>query len=903
MELLLPAARLLPKTVWAEGLELSTLERITDAFIAFDRQWRFTYLNAEAERLLQRSRQELLGRDVWEEFPEAVHSAFHRQYHRAMAEQVPVCFEEYYPPLSVWFEVRAYPSEDGLSIFFRDIQEWKRAERVLRESEQFLRSVLDSLSAHIAVLDEAGVIVSVNEAWRRFAARHGLVAGTCRDCHCGVGENYLAVADAAARQGLEDSRAAARGIRDVLAGLREGFEQEYALGGDASAPQWFQMRVTRYVGPGPMRVVVTHEDITARRVAEEATRRLAREEAAREEAEAARARLHAVFERITDGFLAFDRDWRSTYANQHAERYLSLKREQLLGRHLRECFPGEAGAQLEELMVRAAREQVPLEAEVPSAIPGRWSRFVMYPSPEGVSVYFRDITEQWRTQEALRHSEAKLSGLVSLAADAIIAVDEEQRIRLFNEGARHTFGYQPEEVMGQSLHLLLPEREREPHAQHFQGFATSAEKASRRMGTRRRVEGRRKDGELFPAEVSITRLELGDERIYAAVLRDVTEQRKREESQRFLAEVGASLARSLDYMETARAVARLVVPALADGCALLLGEGPLEKRQRVVAASEPTWEASMRGDSLGEAMEQAVRTGEPVLVPGGRLLALPLVVHERSLGALVLVLGPARQAQGPEELVLLRALAHRASQALENARLYVTAQQAITLRNETLSIVSHDLRAPLSAISLLTTLTEQYQIPKGEAGNGARESLGRIRQSVLDMNRLIEDLLAVARLEAGRLSMDMEEVEVALLLTMARETNELLAADKSLRIEVELAPGLSPVRADRVRIHQVLQNLVGNALKFTPAGGLIRLRAEPGEGVVRISVSDTGQGIEPEYLPHVFDRFWQARHARNAGAGLGLAIVKGIVEAHGGRIDVESQLGQGTTFTFTLPLA
>ncbi|HSP77497.1 MAG TPA: PAS domain-containing sensor histidine kinase, partial [Myxococcaceae bacterium] len=535
------------------------------------------------------------------------------------------------------------------------------------------------------------------------------------------------------------------------------------------------------------------------------------------------------------------------------------------------------------------------------------------PGPMRAVVAHEDLTEQRRAQEMLRDSEARLSGIASLAADAIIAVDEQQRIRLFNDGARHTFGYAPEEVRGQPLHLLLPEQVREVHARHFQHFSSSPQVASRRMGTRLFVGGRRKDGEIFPAEVSITRLELGNERVFASVLRDVTEQPRADERQRFLSEVGATLARSLDCTETVQAVARLAVPVLADGCALLLGDGPPGSRIFGAAATQPALEDALRealtqpgpqGCPLGEAVEQALRTGEPVLLPDARLIALPLVVHERRLGILVLVKGAEPPSQGPEEeLALLRELAHRASLALENARLYLTAQQAVSMRDETLGIVSHDLRAPLSAISLLCSLIDQYQLPEGDAGLRARDSLRRIRQAVLDMNRLIEDLLAVAKAEGGRLSLDTEPLEIAPLLAQAREVNEPLATEKSLRLELRFAPHLPLVRADRSRVLQVFQNLVGNAIKFTPSGGHILLCAEPADGFVRFSVEDTGRGIEPEYLPHVFDRFWQARHARNAGAGLGLAIVKGIIEAHGGRIHVESRLGQGSTFVFTLPVA
>jgi PAS domain S-box-containing protein len=640
------------------------------------------------------------------------------------------------------------------------LQERQQAERVLRESEQFLRSVLDSLSAHIAVLDESGTIIAVNAAWQRFGASHGLGMQGCQECECGTGANYLEVAERATGPEVEVAQAAAQGIRDVLAGRQESFELEYPCEGFAE-PTWFLMRVTRFDSPGPTRVVVAHEDVSARKLVEGASRRLAREEAAREEVEAARQRLHSVLERITDGFTAFDRHWRFTYVNGHAEEYFRQPRESLLGRVLWEVFPSIYDSRLSRLLRQAMEQQAPLESEELSTLKGRWVRVVAYPSPEGLSVYFRDITEQRSTQEALRQSEARFSSIIALAAEGIIAVDEQQRICLFNTGAQQIFGYTPQEVMGQPLEVLLTEETRAAHARHFRHFSESPEVASRRMGSRLRVAGRRKSGESFPAEVSITRLELGQERLFAAVLRDVTEQQLAEERLR----------------------------------------------------------------------------------------------------------------------------------------------QAVVMRDEVLGIVSHDLRAPLNSIYLLASGVERYVPNQGEQGKRAHEFLRRIHQSVMDMNRLIEDLLAVARLESGRLSLDTEPLEVPPLLAKAQELSEPLATARSLRLEVELAPGLPPVRADRARVLRIFQNLVGNSIKFTPEHGRICLRAEPGEGCVRFHVSDTGRGIDPESLPHVFDRFWQARHAKDAGAGLGLAIVKGIVEAHGGRIHVESRVGEGTTFTFTLPVA
>jgi signal transduction histidine kinase len=165
---------------------------------------------------------------------------------------------------------------------------------------------------------------------------------------------------------------------------------------------------------------------------------------------------------------------------------------------------------------------------------------------------------------------------------------------------------------------------------------------------------------------------------------------------------------------------------------------------------------------------------------------------------------------------------------------------------------------------------------------------------------LIQDLLDVAKLEAGRLGIDPRPIEVAPVIAEAIDMLQPIAVEKSIRLDVVVADGLPTITADAGRVLQVLSNLVGNAVKFTPAGGRVTIRVEHVAGNVRFCVADTGAGIPPEQLPRIFGRFWQADRSDRRGIGLGLAIAKGIVEAHGGRISVESRVGEGTSFYFTL---
>ncbi|RKH40603.1 sensor histidine kinase, partial [Corallococcus llansteffanensis] len=659
-------------------------------------------------------------------------------------------------------------------------------------------------------------------------------------------------------------------------------------------------------------------------------------------------------------------------------------------------------------------------------------------------------------EQALRLSEARLSGIVAHAADAIISVDPAQRILLFNASAERIFGYAASEILGQPLDVLLPEHFRTVHARHVRQFSEGG-MTSRQMGERLPISGRRKGGEVFSAEASISKLGVNgtglltvslrditarklaedglrnsEERFrtafeYAPIgmamvrldgrflhvnaalcdivgysqeellartfqhitvpedleldlmnvrrlvqgdidsyqlekryfhkdghvvttlltasvvrdaqgeplhfisqIQDITERKQMEQAWRFLAEAGPRLAASLEPQVTLATVAALAVPALADWCVVhLLGdEGRVHRVE--TAAATPELTRSLRElitaypmDPLrsGGLTSSVLQTGKPVLMPEvspelletaaydaahltllRRLAPLSCIVvalrtPARILGAVLLATSGSGRRYGARELAQAEELARRAASALDNAQLHEKSEQATRIRDEVLRIVAHDLRAPLNVIALSAgKLGKQLS-----ATHAVQKPLESIRKSVERANRLIQDLLDVARMEGGPLSVEREPMEVAPLVRDLVELHRALVDAKSLQLGAFVPEDVPPVLADRERVLQILSNLIGNALKFTPEGGSITLSVQPEPGQVRFSVGDTGPGIAEEDLPHLFDPFWQAREKRKEGAGLGLAIVKGLVEAHGGQLGVDSRPGEGSTFFFTLP--
>jgi len=438
----------------------------------------------------------------------------------------------------------------------------------------------------------------------------------------------------------------------------------------------------------------------------------------------------------------------------------------------------------------------------------------------------------------------------------------------------------------------------------------------------------RSDGTRGTMLVSSAPIESPDRRIVSGIVtfHDITQRKQVERMQRFLAEASDILAASLDYRITVAAVVHLAVPVLGDVCFLdEVGEDGEVRRLEVAFADPKLRELADRVRRLaprpGSQSPQAkvLQSGKPLLLAefadsdlrdfpeGGEMLraaglrsmiVVPLLARGQNLGSLTF----ATVASGPRysslDLAFAEEIAHRAALAIDNARLYQHATRATRTRDELIAAVSHDLKNPLATIVTTAELLARSEAPEEKR----RRWVESLRRSADAMKFLIEDLLDIARIEAGRLTIEEQRCAAGALLGEALELMQPLAQQKRLRLERQVPGREVYVRCDRPRILRVLSNLIGNSIKFTSEGGAITIRAELADREIRFSVTDTGSGIAADELPHIFERFWQARKTARLGAGLGLAIVKGIVEAHRGRIWAHSEVGKGSTFCFTLPL-
>jgi PAS domain S-box-containing protein len=427
--------------------------------------------------------------------------------------------------------------------------------------------------------------------------------------------------------------------------------------------------------------------------------------------------------------------------------------------------------------------------------------------------------------------------------------------------------------------------------------------------------------------------ENGNVRGAIGVFVDITERRRVEQEQRFLARAGEILSTSLDSAATFSALVQLAVPVLGDYCALdLLRDDNTFDRVEFVVADERLRDVAEgmkryppRASIESPAM-QAIRTGVPLMAREcppevldraaqspehrallGRLgvvsyIMAPLRARGRTLGLISFgSLNPARRFD-ERDLDLAVEVARRAALALDNARLYRLAQEANRVKEEFLATLSHELRTPLNALLGWTHMLK-IRSRDDEFRVRALESIERNAQA---QAVLIDDLLDASRIATGKLKVDAKPVDLQPVVAAAVDAIRPLARAKQQDLRISMSAASAGVIGDADRLRQVISNLLSNAVKFTPSRGRIELALEQRGSEYHITVSDTGAGIEAEFLPHVFERFRQADTTTTrseGGLGLGLTIVQHLVELHGGRVTIESEgPGKGARVDVALPM-
>ena len=698
---------------------------------------------------------------------------------------------------------------------------------------------------------------------------------------------------------------------------------------------------------------------------------LAREQALRARADESLSLLDALFATAPVGLAYWDRQLRYVRINDSLAAINGVPAQEHIGRTVEEVLPklGPAVAETLRCVIETGREVVNLDVtgETP-AEPGRQRTWLAsyYPVRQssgeviGVGGVITDVTERKRSADALRESEERFRLLVEGVRDyAIFMHDTQGRIASWNAGAERIMGYAADEIVGQHFARFYPPEDIEAGKPELE--LTLALRSGRVETEGWRV---RKDGSRFFANVVITPLrdESGNLRGYSKVLRDVSEQKRAEDRLRFLADASAVLSSSLDYQATLSQVVELAVPALADWAAVdIVEQGTIHRL--AVTHRDPTklqlarelQERYPPDQHALHGVPNVIRSAKPEFaaeVPDALLRALaaddehlallrrvglrsyitvPLLARDRTLGALTLVSSESGRVYGREDLAIAEDVARRAAIAVDNARLYREAQEAIGARDEFLSLASHELRTPVTILHAYTQALSR-SVTKAMAANRsdgepepATVTLDRTRLSgnmeamthaIGRLVALIEDLLDVSRLQRG--SIEINRVRTDLSELLGRVVEGFQVQQQQGRISDQLVIQLEQPESGRVlgdwdpdRLDQVFANLVENAVKYSgPQGEVtVGVQVEPMDGEqgqqAHISVRDQGIGIPPDQLELIFQPYSRATNAsiRNyPGFGMGLAVAKEIIERLGGRIWVESGgEDKGSTFHAVLP--
>jgi PAS domain S-box-containing protein len=608
--------------------------------------------------------------------------------------------------------------------------------------------------------------------------------------------------------------------------------------------------------------------------------------------------LAEMLDRISDGFVAFDREWRYLHVNAAAERFFGLPREKMLGKVVWELFPGSKETPAAQLFLRAAAGKVPVEMELRSGLGDRPVVQRVYPSASGVTVYFRDLSERQLAADALRESEEKHRLLVDHSVHGVLLTTPSGETLAANPAACRMLQRTEEEIC-QLGRLGVAD----PDDPRWAGFVEER----KRLGfARRELTLIRKDGAKVPVEVSSAMFTDRNGQLRTSVsLVDLTERKRAEQAIRLIADAGAAVSISLERPEILRMFIALVVPRFADVCIVDLDEGGGLARAAIdQRAGLPDGPAGTR-PSVGSS--RVFRSGRPEVISsvtddddglrtlGVRsVLRVPLGLGGKPIGVLSLLILDVSRAFVADDIPTAAALADRVALALENARLYQEAREANRSRDDVLKMVSHDLRNSLNAIGFIATEL---------ARQGGSPLATQIRTAATLADRLLGDMGALLVIESGALVLGRVMESVDSIIKEVADLFRPLADARAIELRaVSEQAGLTAF-VDRRRMVQAVSNVVANAVEISQEGGRVDMAVKQVGEEVEVAVSDSGPWLAPADLDQIFSKGrWGDDGRRRASVGLGLVISKEYVEAHGGRIRVQSQPGSGSTFIIAIPM-
>jgi PAS domain S-box-containing protein len=558
-----------------------------------------------------------------------------------------------------------------------------------------------------------------------------------------------------------------------------------------------------------------------------------------------------------------------------------------------------------------------------------------------------------KQDHALKSSEARNRALLEFAYDAFIAMDVGGHIVEWNLQAEKTFGWKRAEVLGHTLSdIIIPERFREAHRQGLARYMASG--VGPVLNKRIEVPARHRSGREVPVELTIYPIEQAETVIFGAFLHDISEQKKNTQLQSLQFQVTETLTK----LNTLAEVVPELLQKICRGMAWSAGEFWLVDPQTTAAlecrgmwfepsaesedfynittrthfqkgvglpgavweSGSPRWIEDLSLDGNFPRLQYAEKAGFksalafPLKTAGEVVGVMAFFISEKTLldarilealadiGNYVGLFIQRRQAEEKLSRLYLELERKVEERTRDLAAALDQAKTANRLKDEFLATVSHELRTPLGVIIGFTDLlldTPMSEVEKTEA-------LETIRRNGKTQIQIISDLLDVSRIITGKIQMEIGRLDLKDSILAAVESIRIAASAKNIEVVPELDAGTGPVRGDADRVQQILWNLLSNAVKFTPKAGRVRISLKQESSRAIIEITDSGRGIEPSFLPYVFERFRQedaSTTRKYGGLGLGLAIVRHLVEAHGGTVEVVSEgLGHGAKFKVQFPL-
>lgn len=587
-----------------------------------------------------------------------------------------------------------------------------------------------------------------------------------------------------------------------------------------------------------------------------------------------------------------------------------------------------------------AEERAVLDERRREASAGRTQLGIAFALTTGVALLFLTISgitltraarEREQAAERLRDQREWLAVTLGSIGDAVIATDTATRITFMNSVAEELTGWTLAECTDRpvsEVFQIINEDTRQP----TESPITRVLREGKVVGLANHTLLLRRDGSEIPIDDSGAPIRSGSGAILGVVLvfRDITNQKRVEREQQLLVDANLALASSLDYDDTLDAVARLVMPRFADLCVVFALEGQTIRRvlsvhierehetelralqSQLIDADgpHPAAQVMRSGDVMlnpvlsQELLQMLAQDSEQVrrmrgLIPLSQII-VPLTARQRTIGAVSFGRLSGRTPYDESELPLAEELARRTALALDNARLYGDMRAAVQVRDAFLSTAAHELRTPLTSLLGQIQLLQRRSQRDDPLTERGQRSLAVIAEQSSRLNRMIAAMLDVSRLEGGQLQLSREPVDLGALTRQVVE--ELLPTLH--QHQIVCSAETATVSGDALRLEQVIQNLVGNAIKYSPHGGQVKVTVAAAGDTVQLTVRDEGIGIPADALPQLFQRFYRASNTTGhhiAGIGIGLYVVREIVQMHGGSIEVESVEGEGSAFTVTLP--